>query len=292
MLGGIIDTIKGFFRTVKKEKIYDYIDYLFNHINSTLLPAFDTVIKSKNLDAVKQNKFFPIIYKGANIKAVDNYKALEQLREIFVEISKQEGNIRKLVEENIPEVITNKAMRIKDAAILTVIRDLTSMLSYTLDLLYYIIVDESVSDLPKIKFKRIKEGVATYVTLLNTYGKDFKKYIKDIENVSTEVIEVKENLEKDMALLEKVVGNTGKMIMIPAQNFVGNPIYHIRMWLVDKEIALYEGLKVKKEMVELKIHELQLEQQGGSDKDLRKQIEYYENKLANIEYKIEKIEQN
>lgn len=291
MLGGILDTIRSFFKSVKKEKVYDYVDYLFNHINSSLLPSIETIIKSKNLPDVKNNKFFPMIYKGLNFRTNDNYKALEELRAIFVDISKQEGNIRKLVDDSLPDVITNKAMRVKDAAIISLIRDLTSITSYTLDLLYYIIVDETVSELPRIKFKRIQEGAATYVTLLNTY-KNIKKYVKSFDNISTEVIELKSDVEKDIALIEQVVGNTGGVVPIPTQNFVYNPIYHFRMWLIDKEVQRYEALKVKKEMIELKIHELQLEQQGDVDRDLSNQIHYYENKLAGIEYKIEKIENN
>ena len=289
MISSLVDTIKGFFTNLKKDKVISYVDYLFNHINASVIPAFDTIIKSKNLEAVKKNKFLPMIYRAANIKASDNYKALEQLRAIFVEISEQESKIVKLVND-LPDVMTSKAMKMKDAAVVTILRDLTSMTSYTLDLLYYIIVDESVSDLPKIKFKRIQEGMANYVSLLNAYGKNFKKTIEDVKNVSDEVIEVRENIEKDMALLEQVASNTGKLVNLPTRNFVGNPIYHFRMWLVDKEVQNYEALKVKKEMIELKVHELQLEQQGSRDKDLSKQIAYYENKLAGIEYKIEKFE--
>ena len=139
MISSLVDTIKGFFTNLKKDKVISYVDYLFNHINASVIPAFDTIIKSKNLEAVKKNKFLPMIYRAANIKASDNYKALEQLRAIFVEISEQESKIVKLVND-LPDVMTSKAMKMKDAAVVTILRDLTSMTSYTLDLLYYIIV--------------------------------------------------------------------------------------------------------------------------------------------------------
>ena len=63
------------------------------------------------------------------------------------------------------------------------------------------------------------------------------------------------------------------------------------MWLIDRDIAKLEALKDKKRLIELRIMELKIEEKSGEDGDLSKQIEYYEDKLANIEYKIEKLEE-
>lgn len=290
MLTALIEAIKSFVGSFRKDTIYQYLDFIFNNINDNILPTMDSVINSSDLEAVKKNVYFTNLCKNAGIKGSDNYKCLVSLQNIFKEIGQQEGKLRKLVDDNLPDVITNKAMRAKDAAIVKVVKDIGVMINYTSDLMYFIIVDEKVSDLPKVKFKRIKEGGPDFVELVKVYGKDFNKLLDNISKISEELIEISEDIEKNQNLLDRLLANTGKTINLPLTGFIGNPIYHFRMWLVDNDYNTAEALKVKKELVELKLMELKLEQQNSSDKDLSKQISYYEDKLASLEYKIEKLE--
>jgi hypothetical protein len=62
------------------------------------------------------------------------------------------------------------------------------------------------------------------------------------------------------------------------------------MWLVDREMDKYESLKDTKKLIELRINELKLKERETRDPKLEKQIEYYEDKLASIEYEIKNIE--
>lgn len=290
MLTALIETIKSFVSSFRKDTIYQYTDFVFNNINENLIPVMDTVIKSTDLDAIKKNNYFTNLCKNGNIKGNDNYKCLVSLQNIFKDISQCEGKLRKLIDDHLPDVITNKAMKAKDAAIVKIVKDLGVITNYTLDLMYYIIADEKVSDLPRIKFKRIREGGIDFVELIKVYGKDFKKLLDDTSKISEELIEINEDIEKNQSLVDRLLANTGKVLNLPITGFIGNPIYHFRMWLVDRDHDLAESLRVKKELVELRLMELKLEQQQSPDKDLSKQVRYYEDKLAGLEYEIEKLE--
>jgi len=70
-----------------------------------------------------------------------------------------------------------------------------------------------------------------------------------------------------------------------AKRFIGNPIYHIRLFLIDIDLLKLERLKEKKRLLELRLLELQ----GKNDPKIKKQIEYYEDKLNKLELKIEKL---
>jgi len=77
---------------------------------------------------------------------------------------------------------------------------------------------------------------------------------------------------------------------LPTTNFVGNPIYHFRKFLVDLELKKLESLKDRKRLLELKLAELKQQQAGKpNDPKLQKQIEYYEKKLEQVEHKIDVI---
>ena len=288
MFNSLIEIIADWSSTAKKDTAHKFLDYIMKTLNEEVLPSFDEIIASKNLPAVKSNKIFTTLYKNCNIRASNNYEALEKMRESFLYISKQNVKLKQMIDSNMQEVITDKTMTAKSAVCVRILTDINSMCSYVLDLLYFIIVDEKVSELPKIKFKRIKEGMVIFTDLFKTYGYEFSKTIESVNEVSDEII------RKDATnstLVDAMLSSTGKSIKLPLSGFIGNPIYHVRMWFVDRASKKYESLKVKKQLIELKLMELKLDANNNSDPSLTKQIQYYEDKLANIEYNIEKYEQ-
>ena len=187
------------------------------------------------------------------------------------------------------DTLINKTMNAKSAAIVKVLQDLASMNSYMLDLLYFLILDEKLTNLPKIKLKRIKEDIPKFTEMFKVYGFKLKTIIEEIHKVSEEPLpEDKTRID----VIDALLNNTGKLVDLPVSGFVNNPIYHFRMWLVDRDIKKYESLKEKKQLIELRLMELKLEQEDDSDPNLTKQVKYYEEKLADIEYSIEKFEKN
>lgn len=70
------------------------------------------------------------------------------------------------------------------------------------------------------------------------------------------------------------------------KNFMGNPIYHLRLFLVDLRTMRLESLKEEKTLLELRILELK---NGDPDGKLKSQISYYENKLNKLDMKIKRL---
>lgn len=291
MISEILSIFGGFSGAMKKEAVQEYTDFLYTSINDEVLPTFTTILADKSLDVISKNTTLKNFAQMAELKSSNNFKTLEKMEDLFKTISKTQKQVRDLVNKHCSEVITNKEMKAKDAAIVKFLTDLYTITSYTLDFLYYIIVDEKHSELPRIKFKKIREGLPNYVTLFKAYSKFYNTMLDDIAAIDDETLKTDlDVVQKQMK--EMILAKKSKLVSFPLSNFIGNPIYHIRMWRVDKEIEKLEALKTKKQLVELKITELRLEKDGGKDKNLSKQIKYYEDKLAGIEYKIEKIEKN
>ena len=281
----IINSITGSFR---KDVAYKHLDHTMHSLQDEVLPAFDTIIKTKNLQAVKKNNLLTLTYKGCNIVASDNYKALEKMRESFSYIAKQDKVIKNIIDRDLQDVVSSKSSTAKSAAIIKMLNDLASMNAFVLDLLYVVLTEEKSSFLPKIKFKRVKEGIPAFQDLFKVYGFEFDKFLENLPRVSDEVLPTEG--VADNSMVDIMLSKTGKMIKLPTTGFMGNPIYHIRMWLVDRDAKKYESLKVKKQLIELKLMELKLEEEESSDPHLSKQIKYYEEKLSDIEYSIEKLE--
>lgn len=291
MISEILYVFSSFTGAMKKETVYDYTEFLYNSINDEVLPTFKIILNDKTLDVIKKNTQLKNFAQMAELKTNDNYKTLEKMQDLFVTISKTQKDVKELINKYCSEVITNKALKARDAAIVKFLTDLYTVTSFTLDFIYYVIVDEKHSELPKIKFKKIREGLPNYVTLFKAYSKFYKTMLDDIAKIDDENLDTGLDVVQQQ-MKEMILAKKSKLVTFPLSNFIGNPIYHIRMWRVDKEIEKLEALKTKKQLIELKITELRLDRDSSKDNNLSKQIKYYEDKLASIEYKIEKIEKN
>ena len=71
-------------------------------------------------------------------------------------------------------------------------------------------------------------------------------------------------------------------------DFIYNPIYHIRLFLVDLEELRLERLKDSKRLLELRLLELKNRANTENDPKLKEAITYYENKLEKLDRKIER----
>ena len=183
---------------------------------------------------------------------------------------------------------------------------LPEVLSFTIDVLYggrtKKELDENFTMLYKDMAKKIKE-VAEVTQLVNlgnleeiiekigSYPVEKKGFFTKIKTMLSKFLRKEVGIKNNINLnyiTEKIkVVNDDS---IGTTNFTGNPIYHFRKFLVDLELKKLESLKDRKRLIELKLTELKQKQQGNpDDPKLKKQIEYYENKLEQIEHKIDVI---
>ena len=290
MLVSLLNYVGGMGHTVKKGDVLTSLENVFNNIENDVIPTLSEMVESGNLEAIEKNKDIKVISNNGVIRAKDNKDLLSKIQKVFEDIIKEKSHLTKIVDKDLSDVITTRTITAKDAAILRVVNDIGGMALYVIDLCYYILIDGSDTEFPKIKLKQIKEGLPTFNNMLKVYGKDFSKLVSALPKVSNQPIEVDEGNE---GMLESLLAKKGKVVDLPvAQGFINNPFYHIRMWLVDREIEKYETLKDKKRLVELRLMELKLKAKHENDPKLKGQIEYYENKLTSMEYAIKEIEED
>lgn len=299
MLTNILESVRDLTGVLRKETCYESVDYLYRSIESNLLPLLDDMINNKSDKFIKQNDLLSLINRLAKIKATDNAGVLVHMRMTFKKIVDAKSQLHKLVEKNLADVDTYKTMSVRSGAIIKVVQDLLSMTSYSLDLLYYILLksdNNKGTDLPKIKLKTINDMMPTFCTMYSIYSKNFSKTLTEIANMSESKIEeltkAQEGSGSGEYIVNTIISKQGSMPELPVSTgFINNPIYHFRMWLIDREIKKYESLKIKKQMVEMKLLELRLRQRDENDPNLNKQVSYYEEKLSKVEYDIAKIEE-
>lgn len=291
MVRELLRYTKGMHHTVKKEDVINNLDNVLTGLNDDVIPMLDVMIKNSDLKVISESPILKSIIRGSGLNAKNNHDLLVKIKVVIANIVKSGKNLEKITSESLESVITDKTIGVKTAAILKVVSDLSTLASYIMDFNYLVLIEgkDSETDFPKIKVTQIKENVYAFSGILKAYSNNFNKIINDIDKLPSNNMYIDEG---KVSMLEKIVAKFSKNIKLPnTQGFVNNPIYHFRLWLADRDVAKYEALKDKKKLIELKLLELKSRENGEENSKLRKQIEYYEGKLASTEYDIKQFDE-
>lgn len=250
-------------------------------IENGILPILDNYQDPKNkaiLDNLKNSNTFKIIKEG--LKVNDPSKLLVELEVYFKDILTNQSKIVSSINTMLSDSVNEKTITFKQYEMMNYIDDMYSNTYFTTELLYILIRDEKNSMLSqKQVIKLLKQLPSFKLKVLNKVT--VKEALATIANSSSESIYDRNTADAPDSI---------KMSGIKVSNFIGNPIFSFRKWLVDKDIDKAKALEDTKNLIELRLLELRNQAAGESDNEgLRKQIEYYEDKLAEVDSKISKL---
>lgn len=250
-------------------------------IENGILPILDNYQDPKNkaiLDNLKNSNTFKIIKEG--LKVNDPSKLLVELEVYFKDILTNQSKIVSSINTILSDSVNEKTITFKQYEMMNYIDDMYSNTYFTTELLYILIRDEKNSMLSqKQVIKLLKQLPSFKLKVLNKVT--VKDALASISNSSSESIYDRNSADAPDSI---------KMSGIKVSNFIGNPIFSFRKWLVDKDIDKAKALEDTKNLIELRLLELRNQAAGESDNEgLRKQIEYYEDKLAEVDSKISKL---
>jgi hypothetical protein len=121
--------------------------------------------------------------------------------------------------------------------------------------------------------------------VLATKPRDVEKFFRNIPDmvvVPEEVEMAKQTVGEDR--LDPLQTN-----LIPVKL---NPIYHVRMAIADWQVSRYKAGQEEKRALEYRLLALQETREGKSDAKLEQMIEYTEDRLKKLNYKLAKIEED
>lgn len=250
-------------------------------IENGILPILDNYQDPKNkaiLDNLKNSNTFKIIKEG--LKVNDPSKLLVELEVYFKDILTNQSKIVSSINTILSDSVNEKTITFKQYEMMNYIDDMYSNTYFATELLYILIRDEKNSMLSqKQVIKLLKQLPSFKLKVLNKVT--VKDALASIANSSSESIYDRNSADAPDSI---------KMSGIKVSNFIGNPIFSFRKWLVDKDIDKAKALEDTKNLIELRLLELRNQAAGESDNEgLRKQIEYYEDKLAEVDSKISKL---
>lgn len=279
--------------TVKRSDVQSQFNYSLLSLNNDVMPGLKSMDDLVKLDNIRLSDLpeFSVFNRNSGIKAKDIKGLIKGMVSIISSMERQSNDIGGLIETILPEIISKDIITVRQATLLNVINNYNSVALFTLDLLLYLVtlsdvkINDVENDMVKPKIAEIRTDMVTYGNILAFFNNN-TKIAKDIVKVSTDKLLID---GKDISAINVLSSNSHKMHI---SGFIGNPIYHVRMWLVDLEMSYYEYLKEKKKLLELKILDLKAKNDGEHNPKLTKSIAYYENKLGNVEHSMRNIEES
>ena len=297
--------------TLRNEEILELIDTIDKSIAKTLVPALTDLIKeTKDERKLCDN----VAFHSLKLKSdSDLFKRLLNVTEKF---SKILPKLKVAVEENIPESITTGTNNVNNRIVLALLsegayfaEEVPMLLSNMINKFY----SKSGTDLDPEITRHLSHRLVLLIQIIPEMEKaDLDKVIESIGNIPT-VSSLKFENTSDIPT-EVVMGFFRNTIGIKdfytqtfvkrmlgyfnfktehkkhaniTKNFIGNPIYHLRLFLIDINSLRLERLKDEKSLLELRI--LEIKDQNANDPKLKSQISYYENKLNRLDMKIKRL---
>jgi hypothetical protein len=178
-------------------------------------------------------------------------------------------------EKNFGNYVVRDALTVKQLAILEAGKTYTSSIDIFIGMFEYISV--LLSDSKPIYKKRPEEflDVVRKDKLILKMILD-RKYIKSL-------------LEIDK-LPDSIASETNGKIAVPKNNFTGKLVFAFTSWWYLRSAAEIDRKKATLELLRLRLNELEdIVKRGGSTVAIQKQIEYYENTIAELEKEIEEF---
>lgn len=204
--------------------------------------------------------------------------------------------IRKEVEDLANEVIVTQAMTAYKSNIVRAVGHYYFLTRFALDLANFVYLEEMIyakADLPsdaKLNKKQIafiQNNVWIFARLLSVYGSEQKHFQDQLEKLG-EISIPKEEVEEAVASYSQ--DKVDLFNNLP-NNFVGSPIYTIRLVFAEWEANRYKQLKDKKKLLELRfLHLRMLKEQGQSDANMEKELVHLQRRITDIDYTVSKME--
>ena len=275
----------------------DILDTLYNtkrELEDTTIPIY------KQFD----NQFSNWDFKSKEVKRlIPTFNALVKKRQgniittvkyVLIQLDKTLQDATNHYEKTFKDTTASSSITYRKMQYLQFLDSVKFYIGYARDFLNYLLVAETgqydqgntlAKSLTPAEIKRVEKGFNDFCQLTNTFNSHDNIFIllSQVPDVSF----VPENADIVEASVGKVKIDPLKM------NFIGadrNPFYALQVRWALRDHAKYEKAVEERELLKLRLLNLQNSQNGEPDPAIMKEIKYYENRIQKLDFQIAKVE--
>jgi len=288
---------------LSNDELIEILDTVETSIHKDVLPSLESLIKqTKDLNKITDN----VLYGRLKLKHDDEF--FKRVEKIVVKYNEILPSLKDKIKNELSDNITSTSGNINNNIALSMISAGVFLSTTLVGLIQFIVAnnysEQKVGMDKKLVSFNIKNTLLLVKVLPEFEKADFKKIVETIgeipilktlryEETSDIPVELAFGFFKDTFKLKSDTLNLIKSFITSttdndnAVSFIGNPIYHIRLLLVDIDELRLESYNNEVRLLELRI--LELKSKDTDKSEIRKAIKYYEDKVTSLRLKIEKI---
>lgn len=257
-------------------------------------------IKAKaNKDIVKAIYKEWVKFKPKGVRLSNNENLAQDTLNLFKNIKVNGDFILDEIDTKLSTMVASTGLNAYKANLIRAVSHYSFLTQFALDLCNYMLTNEANEaykegfdkgyNLNKKQIENVEKNIWIYARVVAAYAdepKAFEEKIKSIEDIY---------LPKDN--IDDVVNayNADKIDFINniPNNFIGSPIFTIRLFFAERAAKRYHRLKEERKLLELRyLHLKVLLEKGETDVNLEKEIKMLQDKITSIDYELSKIEQS
>ena len=297
----------------KRDDLLEIIDNVEKTINKTVLPYLKEL--QSDTDGKKELSE-NVVFMSLKLK--DDKELFRRLENVVIKYNNIIPILKSKLEEEISDTLQTSSANINIRLVFSLVSqgiflsvELISILNYTINRYY----TKSESELESGTKTMLGNKLMTLIKMLPELEKaNFNKIAEVIGNIPT--LKTLRHEESSVIPVDLVIGFLSDNFKIKefytqslirkfiefvgfkkdygidkdiTKQFIGNPIYHIRLFLVDLEYLRLTKLKDEARLLELRLMELKNQNMNKPSKEVAKAIRYYEDKINKLNLKIEKL---
>lgn len=294
----LLDFITSLLARFSKDTVLEDLRITKGELETGVMPAYEAAEKLFGTTKLKSPEVVQVtadFYR--NYKAPTSKKNPHLIAEILLYIRNVVSNLKYIetqIETLLEQDVLKDGLTAKKALLVRAAEYLSFYTRYSTDLLNYILVMESQAastdaghGLSPAQINFIQKNIANFAriaTILNLPDDKFQKQLEEtpdvVLNAQTAGVLVGAYSEAKL----------DPQALVMLQGFQGSPIYHVRLLVAEWQADRYKAFKDKKRMLELRLLNLKMINEKTPDPKIQQEIEYIQNRVESIEFKMAKME--
>ena len=298
----ILNYIASLLPTFKKDRVMEEAGITLEELESVCIPAYAEAVKASGVLKIKSKEVqeFTSIFMRIVNKPSKTGGLIGNINERLLIVRDNLKLIKDKMDSELQDTIVSEGMSVVKANILQALEGIYFISKFSTKLLNAIYVYETAErsenkeqflkdNIIPIDIEYLKKRFPDFCFVLSSLSKPTKEIEKLLANVPDINIR-SENFAAVGATLdrEKVDAFALKDFV---RGFAGNPIFHIGMMVAEWQANRYKKASDTKKVLELRLLNLKELNSGHNDAKIEREIQYIQNRIDDIEYKMVKMEE-
>lgn len=296
----IIDYLKTLLPSLSKNRITEDARMSYDELKATTIPAYKEAEKFfvswkfRSAQMQGYEKIFKRIVKSDN-----DSQMIVAISRALNRIGDNSDFMQDKIEKHFESETMSTGMSCIKSNLLRILEITTFTSDYALKFLNFAYVCETSevqkstgyvrSNITAAQIEELEKGFNDFCFALNAIGKEKVKFSKIVDEIPDVLLDINTG--------QTIIGTLGEnrvdpLLMRGFSAATNNPIYHIRMVIVDYQMRHYERNKETKKMLEMRLLNLQQQMEEKPDAALEHQIEYTRNRITGLDFKLKQMEEH